>query len=281
MAITPAAVKALREKTGAGMMDCKRALVEASGDQTKAVKLLKEQGLAAAAKRSGRATNEGRVFSAIGAQRGGLVELSSETDFVARNDQFVTLGKRLVEKIVAEGSAVDDASLESIVKETAAIIKENMALKRYKIVEAGKNGLLVDYIHGEGRIGVMVRLSLGDAALAKNQKVKEMAFDMALHIAAFNPTFLSRDDVGPDYIQEQEGIFRKQVEGMDKPANVLEGIVKGKLNKHLAEICLLDQGFVKDEKVKCAKVLENLGKEVGGSVALAEFLYFRVGEDVE
>jgi elongation factor Ts len=281
MAISPAAVKELRQKTGAGMMDCKRALVEAKGDAAKAEKLLKEMGLAAAAKRGGRATNEGRVFSHINDARGALLELSCETDFVARNEDFVGLGEKMVRMITDEGETVDRGRLEAMVADTAGIIKENMALKRFAVLEGGDGAMLTDYIHGEGRIGVMVRFQLSDSELRQNARVKEAAFDFALHIAAFAPAFLSRQDVSQDYIAEQESIFRKQVEGMDKPANVLDGIVKGKLNKHLAEICLLDQGFVKDEKVKCSKVLEALGKETGGKIDIVGYLYFRVGEEID
>ena len=281
MKISPADVKALREKTGAGMMDCKRALVESEGDQAKAEKMLKEMGLAAAAKRGGKATNEGRVFSKVTAQRGVLVELSCETDFVSRNKDFVELGENLADKIAAQGSAVAESELQGMVDDVTAIIKENMGLKRHKMLESVNGAMLVDYIHGEGRIGVMAKLELSDPALAENEKVKETAFDMALHIAAFNPLFLSKEDVDPAYVAEQEAIFQKQVEGMDKPEKVLQGIVKGKLNKHLSEICLLEQGFVKEEKTKCSKILDSLSKEVGGTVKLTDYLYFRVGEAVD
>ncbi len=278
MTVTPAAVKELRDKTGAGMMDCKKALVDAGGDMVQAEKLLKEAGLAAAAKRMGRTTNEGRVFSKLAGSRGALVELSCETDFVARNSDFVTLGGRIVDKLIAEGAKADVGALEAMVAEAAGIIKENMGLRRYKVIDAAPAEMLVDYIHGEGRIGVILRFRLSDPALASNPRVKETTFDMALHVAAFAPAYLSRDRVDPAYLAEQEAIFRKQVEGMDKPANVLAGIVKGKVNKHLGEICLLEQGFVKEEKTKVAKILEDLGKKVGGKVEIVEYLYFKVGQ---
>jgi elongation factor Ts len=278
MTVTPAAVKELRDKTGAGMMDCKKALVDAGGDMAKAEKLLKESGLAAAAKRMGRTTNEGRVFSKLAGSRGALVELSCETDFVARNSDFVALGSKIIDKLIAEGAKADAAALEAMVGETAGIIKENMGLRRYKVIDAGAGEMLVDYIHGEGRIGVILRFRLGSPAMASDARVKETTFDLALHVAAFAPAYLSRDKVDPAYIGEQEAIFRKQVEAMDKPENVLAGIVKGKVNKHLGEICLLEQGFVKDEKIKVAKILEDLGKQAGGKIELAEYLYFRVGQ---
>ena len=278
MTVTPAAVKELRDKTGAGMMDCKKALVDADGDMAKAEKLLKESGLAAAAKRMGRVTSEGRVFARLSGARGALAELSCETDFVARNSDFVALGGRIIDRLVADGAGADAAALEAMVKDTAGIIKENMALRRFKVIDAASGEMLVDYIHGEGRIGVILRFRLPNAALASDPRVKETTFDLALHVAAFAPAYLSRDRVDPAYIGEQEAIFRKQVEGMDKPENVLAGIVKGKVAKHLSEICLLEQGFVKDEKVKVSKVLEDLGKKVGGKVDLLEYLYFKVGQ---
>ncbi len=278
MTVTPAAVKELRDKTGAGMMDCKKALVDAGGDMSKAERLLKESGLAATAKRMGRATNEGRVFSRIAPGRAALVELSCETDFVARTDDFIALGNRIMDKVMADGQGVEAAALESLVKDTASIIKENMSLRRTRVIDADAGELLVDYIHGEGRIGVILKFRLANPSLASHPRVKEVTFDLALHVAAFAPAYLSRDKVDPAYIAEQEAIFRKQVEGMDKPANVLAGIIKGKINKHLSEICLLEQGFVKDEKIKVSKVLENLGKEAGGRIELVDYVYFRVGQ---
>jgi elongation factor Ts len=278
MAVTPAAVKELRDKTGAGMMECKKALVDAGGDMAKAEKLLKESGLAAAAKRMDRSTKEGRVFAQVAGRRAAMLELTCETDFVARNSDFVSMGGKMLDKLMAEGSAVSQASLDAMVGDIARIIKENMGLKRFQVVDAADSEMLVDYIHGEGRIGVVLKFRLADAALASNPKVKETTFDLALHVAAFAPAYLSRDKVDPAYIAEHEAIFRKQVEAMDKPENVLAGIIKGKVAKHLSEICLLEQGFVKDEKIKVQKVLEDLGKQAGGKIELAEYLYFKVGQ---
>jgi elongation factor Ts len=278
MTVTPAAVKELRDKTGAGMMDCKKALVDAGGDMAQAEKLLKESGLAATAKRMDRATNEGRVFAKISGARAAILEISCETDFVARNSDFVALGNKMLDKLIAEGSQTDNAALEGMVKDIASIIKENMGLRRTKVVDAGADGMLVDYIHGEGRVGVVLKFRLSSPALASHAQVKETTFDLALHVAAFAPAYLSRDKVDPGYINEQEAIFRKQVEGMDKPANVLAGIVKGKVAKHISEICLLEQGFVKDEKIKVSKVLEDLGKQAGGKIELVDYVYFKVGQ---
>jgi elongation factor Ts len=271
-------VKALRDKTGAGMMDCKKALQEAQGDFQKAERILKELGLAAAAKRAGRATNQGRIFSQLGDGLGVLLELTCETDFVAKNKDFLALGRTLTGLALAKGPGAKPEDFEGPVKEVVGIIKENMELRRLGLLAAGPQELLVDYIHGEGRLGVLVKVALSSAELARHPRVKEVAFDLALHTAAFAPQYLTRDRVPKEYIAEQEAIFRKQAESTGKPEKVLQGIAQGKLNKHLSEICLLEQGFVKDPNLKVSKLLENLGKEVGGKMTISDYLYYKVGE---
>ena len=274
-------VKKLREKTGAGMMDCKKALQDAGGDFAKAEKILKELGLAAARKRAGRSTSEGRVFARIGPGRGVLLELSCETDFVAKNKDFIALGERLSELILENGASVSREELEAPVREAIGKIKENMSLKRFGVLEASDNELLMSYIHGEGKIGVMVKVAVPDAALTGNAEVQEVAFDLALHTAAFAPLYLDRTKVPEEYVKEQEELFAKQAAGLGKPEAVLKGITQGKLKKHLAEICFVDQAFVKDQALTVAKVLENLGKTVGGAVEIGDYLYYRVGEESE
>ena len=278
MEIKATDVKTLREKTGAGMMDCKKALQEALGDFQKAERILKELGLAAAAKRAGRATNQGRVFSQLGGGLGVLLELTCETDFVAKNKDFVALGRKLTGIALAKGQAAKPEDFEGTVKEAVGIIKENMEVRRFGLLSAGPQELVLDYIHGEGRLGVLVKVALSSAELVNNPRVKEVAFELALHAAAFAPLHLSRDRVPKEYVAEQEGIFRKQAESTGKPEKVLQGIAQGKLNKHLAEICFLEQGFVKDPNLKVSKVLEELGKEVGGKMTISDYLYFKVGE---
>lgn len=281
MAISAADVKSLRDKTGAGMMDCKKALLEADGDFAKAERILKELGLAAASKRVGRATNEGRIFTEIGADKAGALELSCETDFVARNADFVAMGEELVADFLEKGTAIDDASVGHRIAEAVSKIKENMAVRRFEKVDIGPNEAVVDYIHGDtGNIGVIVKLAVGDPALREKPVLKNFAFDVALHVAAFNPTYLSAETVEPAYLKEQEEIFAKQAESMGKPEKVIEGIVRGKLKKHLSEICLLDQPFVKDDKRTVGAVAKDIGKEIGTDVNVVEFLYLRVGEEL-
>jgi len=277
--IKAADVKKLREKTGAGMLDCKKALTDAGGDFVKAEKILKELGLAAAAKRSGRATNEGRVFTRVGSSLAAVVEIACETDFVARNQDFIALGKDIAETVVAKNLTEKTEELEDKVKEAISTIKENMELKRFKTVPVAEDELVSEYVHGEGAIGVLVKLKADKASVLQNDAVREFAFDCALHVAAFNPLFLNRDSVDEAYKQEQEQIFRKQAENLGKPEKVMEGIVRGKMNKHFSEICFLDQGFVKEEKKSVAAKMKEVAGTAGGKLDIVDFVYYKVGDD--
>jgi elongation factor Ts len=273
-------VKNLREKTGAGMMDCKKALTQAKGDFARAEKILKEQGLAAAAKRSGRATNEGRIFTKVCPGRAAIAELSCETDFVARNADFIKLGESIVNSIAADKIDPGAPELTDRVKDLIATIKENMALRRAGALEYGANSIVIDYIH-EGRIGVLVQATADKAEALQNEAVKTFVSDCALHIAAFNPLFLSEKDADAAYIKEQEEIFTKQAENLGKPANVLPGIVKGKMKKHFEEVCFLEQPFVKDDKKFVKQVLADTGKQAGAALSIDAYIYYRVGEDIK
>jgi elongation factor Ts len=274
-------VKALREKTGAGMMDCKKALVQANGDFAKAEKILKELGLAAAQKRASRATREGRIFSRIRDGKGVLLELTCETDFVAKNKEFLALGETLSELAISKGPGAKPEDFSSQVQDVVGKIKENITLRRLQFMEANANDLILDYIHGEGKIGVMVKFALSDPSLKDNPRVKEVAFDLTLHTAAFAPLFLDRNEVAQSYLKEQQEIFTKQAGKLGKPENVVKGIVQGKMNKHLAEICFVDQPFVKDQNLTVSKVLDALNKEIGGQVQIDEYLYYKAGEELE
>jgi elongation factor Ts len=278
--IKAADVKKLREKTGAGMMDCKKALTDAEGDFTKAEKILKELGLAAAAKRGGKATNEGRIFAYAEGDKGVLLELSCETDFVARNTDFINLGNELATQILQENLDSVTPALEEKMKDAIAKIKENMSIRRFKTMDAAEDELISSYIHGEGRIGVIVKIKASAASLTAEEEVKNFAFDTALHVAAYNPPFLSEDRVDDAYLKEQEEIFRKQAENLGKPEKVVEGIVKGKLRKHISEVCLVNQIFVKDNKRSLGTVAKDLGKSLDGEITVADYLYFAVGEEL-
>ncbi len=281
MNIKAADVKKLRDMTGAGMLDCKKALVEAEGDFKQAVKKLKELGLAAAAKRSGRATNNGRVFTRVTDTRAAILELVCETDFVARNKDFIALGDALLDAVFEENISEPNDRLNAMVNDLISTIKENMALKSLTVIDIAENELVADYVHGEGAIGVLVKLRADDPAALSNEAVTTFLFDCALHIAAFNPAYLSRELVDDEYIAEQQEIFAKQVAALGKPANVVENIVKGKLNKHFSEICFLQQPFVKDDKNSVEKVMQDIAKQAGTKLAIVIYNYTKVGADSE
>jgi elongation factor Ts len=284
--ISAAEVKRLREKTGAGMMECKNALVSCEGHFDNAEKLLKEKGLAALEKRSDRATNEGKIFVKIASDgpngsAGVLVELASETDFVARNPDFIALGEAIAGQALEKGYTGPNDELAAMVTELATKIRENMSLKRLKTVKAGTNEYLTRYIHGDGNIGVLVKCDSDKPEIFKNEEVKSFIFSLALHIAAFNPHALDRSNIDQGWIREQEDIFRKQMEQDEKlagkPANVLDGILKGKVNKYLSEICLLEQGYVKDEKLTVAQAVAECARQAGAKLNISNYVYFKVG----
>jgi len=277
MEITADIVKKLRDATGAGMMDCKKALVKAEGDFAQAEKLLKEMGLAAVAKRSGRATNNGRVFTLVQADKAVILEMACETDFVARNADFVKLGNELCQDVLAKGYTTVVPELEIKVQELISTIKENMTLKRFHVVAIPQNAMVAHYVHGEGSLGVVVLLQADKADAFKHEKVKEFAFDCALHVAAFTPRFLSSKDVDAAYIKEQTEIFTAQTLALGKPEKVVPGIVQGKLNKHYSEVCFLQQPFVKDDTRSVEKVMSDLSKEIGASLSIPSYTFYRVG----
>jgi elongation factor Ts len=282
--ISAAEVKKLREKTGAGMMECKNALVSTEGDFAKAEKLLKEKGLAALEKRSGRATNEGKIF--VKTKNDGsasvLVELLSETDFVARNPEFIELGGIIADKALEKGIGEVTDELSGMVTDLATKIRENMGLKRLCLVKASSNEYLAQYIHGDGKIGIVVKCESDKPEIFKNEEMKSFIFSLALHIAAFNPTAIDRDKIDSAWLKEQEEIFRVQMEKDEKlkgkPENVLSGILKGKVNKYLSEICLMEQGYVKDEKITVAKAIEECAKKAGAKLAINDYVYYKVGQ---
>ena len=283
MEIKPIDVKNLREKTGAGMGDCKKALIEAEGNIEQAVKILKEKGLAAAAKRSARATKEGKIFTKIKGNKAVILELNCETDFVSRNEKFIALGDKLTDEIIATGATEVTPGLTTLVTEAIGVIKENMTLPRFKVLEIADNEYAAQYVHGVGNIGVIVKFKADNKALFDNEAVKAFAFDCALHVAAFAPVALSPDKISEAYIKEQTEIFQAQMDQdpkvAAKPDQVKAGILKGKLNKHFAEICFLDQAFVKDDKKKVSQVLAETAKAAGGKLEIAEYVYYKLGDN--
>jgi elongation factor Ts len=279
--ISAKAVKTLREQTGAGMMDCKRALAEAEGDMEKATLVLRERGLAKAGKREGRATSEGVIAIARAGGAGGMVELGCETDFVARTDDFQALGDSLAEAVAGDASIASvDALLEASVggqkvadAVTAAIAKlgENVVVKRVARIEV-PGGLVGGYVHAGGKLGVLVGVS-GDS-----EERETVAKDVAMHVAAADPSpvAVGRDGIPKELLDQEREVYRAQALKEGKPEKVIDRIVDGKVNKFVSEICLLEQAFVKDPD----KSVGDLLKAAGG-LEVTEFARFKLGQGGE
>ena len=277
MAITAADVKALREKTGAGMMECKKALTECNGDIAEAEKSLKEKGLAAMAKRSERATSEGRLFIRQDGNKIAVIELTCETDFVAKNADFIAVGEKMLDVTLAKGYTKVEAEHEEILEPLKVSIRENMKVAKVEVFDVPATASAAYYVHSDFKTGAVVIVD-GSTADA----VKTFAKDCCLHIAAFTPSYTSKKDVPQSYIDEQKEIFKAQMDQDEKmagkPENVKEGILQGKINKHLAEICFEDQMFVKDDKKTVTDKLAETGKEVGATLSFAVAKLFVLGK---
>ena len=277
MAITAADVKALREATGAGMMECKKALTECNGDMAEAEKYLKEKGLAAVAKRAERATSEGRLFVRQESNKIALVELTCETDFVANNADFIAAGEKMLDVTLANGYTKVEAEHETILEPLKVSIRENMKVAKVEIVEIPADSIGSFYVHSDKKTGAIVVIK-GSTAEA----VKTFAYDCCLHIAAFTPAYTSKKDVPESYIADQKEIFKAQMDQDEKmaskPDNVKEGILQGKVNKHLAEICFEDQMFVKDDKKTVTAKLAEVGKEAGATLSFVTAKLYVLGK---
>ena len=277
MAITAADVKALREKTGAGMMECKKALTECNGDIAEAEKSLKEKGLAAMAKRSERATSDGRLFIRQDGNKIAVIELTCETDFVAKNADFIAVGEKMLDVTLAKGYTKVEAEHEEILEPLKVSIRENMKVAKVEVFDVPATASAAYYVHSDFKTGAVV---IVDGSTADS--VKTFAKDCCLHIAAFTPSYTSKKDVPQSYIDEQKEIFKAQMDQDEKmagkPENVKEGILQGKINKHLAEICFEDQMFVKDDKKTVTAKLAETGKEVGATLSFVVAKLFVLGK---
>ena len=276
--VTASLVKELREKTGAGMMDCKKVLTETDGDMEKAMDLLRERGIAKAAKKSGRVAAEGLVEAYISedGKVGAVVEVNSETDFVAKNEEFrsfvVDVAKQVAEKnpatveeLLEQPSIVEpDKTVKDVLTNKIATIGENMSIRRFERFES--NGLIESYIHGDGKIGVLVELEGGDSTLAK---------DVCMQIAAARPEYLDRDSVPADRVAHEMEILKAQAVNEGKPEAVAEKIVQGRIGKFYGEICLVEQDFVKDPDQKVGKLVESKGAKI------VRFARFEKGEGLQ
>jgi elongation factor Ts len=277
MDIKASDIKALRETTGAGMMDCKKALQDTDGDIEKATKLLKEKGLAAVAKRADRATAEGRIYIRRQGSRIAMIELVCETDFVSKNDEFIALGEKLVELTLEKGYTKVEKEHADMLTLLATKVRENMSVRRVCLIDIPENAVVGTYVHSDFKTGA-VCIVKGST----DPKVQEFANDCCLHMAAYTPSYITQKDVPQSYIDEQMEIFEKQLEQdpkmASKPQNVKDGVLKGKLTKHLEEVCFVDQMFVKDDKMSVAAKLTQIGKEVGAPVGFGQIILYVLGK---
>ena len=285
--ITAQMVKELRESTGAGMMDCKKALQEAEGSMEKAVDILREKGLSKAAKKADRVAAEGLVTIEVNADHtaAAIVEVNSETDFVAKNEDFKVFVKDAAEMALATENTTIEAlltenhkegkSLQDVLNDRIAKIGEKLDFRRFEKLTT--EGQIAGYIHGAGKIGVLVEL----LTEARDERVLTMGRDIAMQVAAMNPKYVSREDVDPEYIAHETEVLTAQALNEGKPANIVEKMVKGRLEKELKEVCLLEQTFVKDSDLTIKGLVANTAKEVGSEIKVGRVVRFEVGEGIE
>jgi elongation factor Ts len=281
-------VKELRDKTNAGMMDCKKALTDTNGDMEKAVDLLRQKGLAVAQKRSGRATSEGLVETCIqnDGKLGVMVEVNCETDFVAKSDAFIEFARNIALH-VAESNAASPAelmeekfaknpalSIQDMLNEMVAKLGENSGIKRFVKFN---DGVVETYIHAGGKLGVMIELDCENDAAAKNADFIEFAKNICMHIAAANPVSIRREDVPADLAERERNIFIQQAIDSGKPANIAEKMVGGKMDRFFAESCLLEQKFVKDDKISIQDLIKDVAAKLGTKISIKRFARFQVG----
>ena len=275
--ISASLVKELREETGVGMMECKKALVEANGDKAAAIKILRESGMAIAAKKATRTAKQGIIASEISAdsQTGLMIEINCETDFVSKNDQF----KGFVAEMLQSARGVADNALAEVAKAKVdakiAEIGENIIARRNISYTVQGTGAIAAYVHLGGKLGVMVEVGCKNAASVQHPAVKALLADITLHITAVNPVCITRDQVPAETVQAEKEIYAKQVEG--KPANIIEKIVVGKLEKFYGQICLVEQPFVKDQDKTVTAVLAEVGKAVGDEFSIRRFVRWQLG----
>ena len=287
MAFTAKDVATLREKTGCGMMDCKKALTASNGDMDAAVDYLREKGLAAATKKAGRIAAEGMAYAYVDGNVGVAVEVNAETDFVAKNADFQAFVKTVAETVASVNPADMDAllaaqaagqsvSVEDLRKEKVLTIGENIKVRRFQRYE----GAVTAYIHMGGKIAVLVRFDTS-AEIAAKAEFQEYAKNIAMQIAAVNPLYLNSSLVPADVIEHERKIATEQASTSGKPANVIEKMVDGKIKKYFKEVCLVEQEYVKDSKLSIQQYTDSVAKELGGSIQIAEYVRFEKGEGLE
>ena len=290
MAVTAAMVKELREMTGAGMMDCKKALNETNGDMDAAIEFLRKNGQAKAEKKAGRIAAEGIVKAVVKDDKvAAIVEVNSETDFVAKNEEFQGFVNAVVNQVADSDAADMDAfmaeawaadttkTVKDALVEKVAVIGENLNIRRFEKIVT--DGCVVDYIHGGGRIGVLIEAE----ADVVNDEIKKCLKNVAMQVAAMSPKYTSRAEVSQEYMDHEKEILlaAAKKENPEKPENIIEKMIIGRLNKELKEICLLDQAYVQDSDLTVAKYVEKVAKENNANVTVKRFVRFETGEGIE
>jgi elongation factor Ts len=288
--ISASMVKELRDRTGAAMMACKKALSETDGDMDKAIEVLREKGLAAAAKKAGRIAAEGLVVTYVSedGKLGAVAEVNCETDFVSANEEFSTLATNVakmvalskvntVEELVAEKYIADESvTLKDVLTGLISKLGENMNVRRFARYNA-EDGVVQSYVHGGGRIGVLVEL----ASKVQSPVVSELAKDICMQIAAANPLFLNEDQVDQEALNKEREIYRVQALNEGKPEKIVDKMVEGRIKKYLKEVCLVDQVWVKNSDLTISKLLQEKSKEVGSPITIVSFSRFERGEGIE
>jgi elongation factor Ts len=287
MTITAGEVKKLRDKTGAGMMDCKKALQKSDGDIQKAMDYLREQGIAKATQKSARVAKEGLIFSDIRSRGklGVLLELNCETDFVARTEDFKGIAEDMSAWIVEHQPADIGQVAESMkdrVNETIAKLGENINAKRFALfkLDANSNGIIFSYIHPGSKLGVLLELNCQTDGVAENDQFTQLAKDVSMQIAATNPLVITRDGLKCEIIEKEKDIYRTQAKNEGKPDKIIERIVQGKLEKYFQEVCLLEQPFVKDQDRSVSQRIGETQKDLGEEISVGRFARFRLGDDL-
>ena len=288
MAITAQLVKDLRDRTNAGMMECKKALTETGGDIDAAIKLLREKGIAKAGKKADRDANEGVVAALVSddAKTGIIYEVNCETDFVAKNDNFAAFVNELGQALLASDASDKDAALQvqvgdqsadEFIKSKVIELGENLVLRRIDRTVVSGEGAVASYIHLGGKVGVLLELGVENAATTQKDEFQQLLRDLTLHIAASSPQGLTRDEIPSDLIEGEKDIFRKQLLDQGKPEAMIDKILVGKLNKFYSESVLLEQGFVKDPDISIEKLLQSVSKEVGDTITVKSFHRYSLG----
>jgi elongation factor Ts len=287
--ITASIVKELRDKTNAGMMDCKKVLTETNGDIEASIKLLRERGIAKAGAKADREANEGIITARVNdsASTGILLEVNCETDFVSKNENFQHFVSGIADKLAGSNAADHaaalavshgESTLEDFVKAKVVELGENLQFRKYVRFDAAPGGVVASYIHLGGKVGVLLEVGTTQSGVASQPAFQELIKDLTLHIAACAPKGLSRNDIPEDIVNAEKDIFRVRLIEQGKPENMIENILKGQIGKFYAESCFLEQGFVKDPEVTITQLLEQKSKELGDTLSVTRFVRFGLGE---